>query len=94
MMNILARNKIKTDNIIYMPFGVSVENKHVPAIDTSNKKLNVGFIGSFSKSKGAHILLDSINIIPKENNICFKFYGDFKRILNLKLISEKSHQRI
>jgi glycosyltransferase involved in cell wall biosynthesis len=75
MKDLLIQNGMKPNNVLHIPYGINLEQfkKNLPKKRESI--LRVGFIGTLSEHKGAHVLLEAVKLLPIDFPISVKVYG-------------------
>lgn len=66
----LDKNKIK---VVYN--GIECNKFYSERLDADDNKLNIIYVGRIFASKGIHILIDAINLLPHDINISVKLVG-------------------
>ena len=72
---------IKSQKIIVVPSGSSIENKFFNNTLKNKKKLNIGYFGSLYKSRGVDLIL-KLSKIDRENK--YFIFGNLKNYKNIK----------
>lgn len=76
MEKTLVRNGLDPKIVDFMPYGLNVKSFEKKAPKERSERLRVGFIGSLSEHKGAHILIEAVRMLPEDFPVEAKVYGD------------------
>lgn len=80
MEKILVQNGLNPKIVEFMPYGLNIKSFEKKALKERSERLRVGFIGSLSEHKGAHILIEAVRMLPEEFPVEAKVYGDLDQI--------------
>lgn len=75
MRDILIENGMMPDRVCHIPYGLNLESFQKSSPKQRESRLRVGFIGTLSEHKGAHVLLEAVKLLPIEFPISVKVYG-------------------
>ncbi|MBI5586986.1 MAG: glycosyltransferase family 4 protein [Deltaproteobacteria bacterium] len=79
MEKILVHNGLNPGIVDFMPYGLNMKafEKKVPK--KRGERLRVGFMGTLSEHKGAHLLIEAVKLLPQETPMDVKIYGDLSQ---------------
>ena len=80
MEKTLVRNGLDPGVVAFMPYGLNTMAFEKAPSKKRAQRLRVGFIGSLSEHKGAHILIEAVRMLPEEFPVEAKVYGDLDQI--------------
>lgn len=66
---------VKDTKFRVLPFGIKNYGYVRRVRERTDKKLVLGFIGSFLRHKGLHVLLDAVRLLPADIDVLIKVYG-------------------
>lgn len=75
MRDILIENGMMPDRVCHIPYGLNLESFQKSSPKQRESRLRVGFIGTLSEHKGAHVLLEAVKLLPIDFPISVKVYG-------------------
>jgi glycosyltransferase involved in cell wall biosynthesis len=76
---ILKDNGFTSDNVVFCPYGINLSHAYQEkSPGPSPGSLQVGFIGSLLKHKGAHILARALSLLPRDEPVEVKIYGNME----------------
>ncbi|MFA7606873.1 MAG: glycosyltransferase family 4 protein [Rhodocyclaceae bacterium] len=76
MGEVLTRHGLHASRLEYLPFGIKLDGQHTPVPRKPSSTLRVGYIGTLSPHKGAHVLIDAVrHLIPKDFDFECRIYG-------------------
>ncbi|MBI5468713.1 MAG: glycosyltransferase family 4 protein [Deltaproteobacteria bacterium] len=76
MEKTLIQNGVDPGIIDFMPYGLNMKAFEKKAPKKPSERLRVGFIGTLSEHKGAHLLIEAVKLLPQEMPVEVKIYGD------------------
>lgn len=79
MEKILIQNGVDPRIVDFMPFGLNMKAFEKKAPKKRSERLRVGFIGTLSEHKGAHLLIEAVRLLPQETPVEVKIYGDLSQ---------------
>ncbi|HXI10335.1 MAG TPA: glycosyltransferase, partial [Thermodesulfobacteriota bacterium] len=79
MEKTLVRNGLDPGVVAFMPYGLNTKAFEKAPSKKRAQRLRVGFIGSLSEHKGAHILIEAVRTLPEELPVEVKVYGDLNQ---------------
>lgn len=70
-----------TRRFVVCPYGISLEGLEVepprqPWVGPQHRPLRIGFIGSFNRAKGAHVLLEAVGLLSRDLPLEVVLYGN------------------
>jgi glycosyltransferase involved in cell wall biosynthesis len=84
MIKVLRSNGISPRRISLCRYGIDLTGYAKPReLCGSGERLRVGFIGSLTKPKGAHVLVEAFRRIPSDVAVDLMVYGDPKNVSRL-----------
>jgi len=75
MGEILKENGLRSEKIIFSPFGINLKPFQRHARKEAKEPLRVGYIGTLSEHKGVHLLVKALRSLPDHEPIEVKIYG-------------------
>jgi glycosyltransferase involved in cell wall biosynthesis len=75
MQDILISNGMLPGNIVFAPYGINPTYLRNTVRSSGNGTLRVGFIGTLSEHKGAHLLLEALRTLPPGMRLELKIWG-------------------
>jgi len=76
MEKTLIYNGLNSGIVDFMPYGLNMQAFDKKAPKKRGERLRVGFIGSLSEHKGAHVLIEAVRLVAEEVPLEVKVYGD------------------
>jgi glycosyltransferase involved in cell wall biosynthesis len=78
LANMLIKHGVLKDRIRILPYGIDINCQPLEKHQKRDKTLVIGYIGTLSFNKGAHILLKSLKYLnATPNRIIVQIYGNF-----------------
>ena len=86
MGEVLNRFGVDSKKIRHLPF--AIDRNLIPQVSAKgeNEKLRIGFIGTLSPHKGAHLLLEAVRLLSVKLQLEVKIYGSLKQFPEYALI--------
>jgi len=75
MRSMLVANGIPAERMVTLPYGIGVDRIARNTNRGREEVLRVGFIGTLSEHKGAHVLIEAVKQIPGDVRIELKLHG-------------------
>lgn len=76
---ILKDNGFTSDNVVFCPYGINLSHAYQEKSPGGSPGiLQVGFIGSLLKHKGAHVLARALSLLPRDEPVELKIYGNME----------------
>lgn len=75
MERTLIRHGLMSEKVVFSPYGINFYKLQQKKTSEGSSLLRIGFIGTLSEPKGAHVLVEAIRLIPQETSIKVKLYG-------------------
>lgn len=76
MQSMLARNGVHRAQLRYVPYGVELDHIQRDTHKGAREKIRIGFIGTLSEHKGAHILIQAFRKLPPGLPVELYVYGN------------------
>lgn len=79
MEKILVQNGVDPGIIDFMPYGLDMKAFEKKEPKKPSDRLRVGFMGTLSEHKGAHVLIEAVKLLPQEMPVEVRIYGDLSQ---------------
>lgn len=81
MLRTFERLNFDTRRFVVCPYGISLEGLEVesarqPWAGPHHRPLCIGFIGSFNRAKGVHVLLEAVQLLSNYSQLQVRLYGN------------------
>lgn len=75
MADILEKSGLSASRMVSLPFGIDIDDLRRTNSGAIGHALRVGFIGTLSEHKGAHLLIEAARRLPKDVAVELRIYG-------------------
>lgn len=76
---ILIENGFTSENVVFSPYGIDLSHGYQARSPAERQgRLRIGFIGSLLKHKGAHVLARALSLLPEDEPVDVKIYGNME----------------
>lgn len=87
MTNLLIRNGVNSDKMFLVPHGIEPIPR-LPLDRSAERKVRFGYIGSYNRGKGFHILLEALERVEPQDDCELHIFGGAQNPWDKKFIGE------